>query len=44
MLTLRNAKVGDVKAEGVIDNRIMRKFDDSGFIDKLYAFYGASPK
>jgi ABC-type nitrate/sulfonate/bicarbonate transport system substrate-binding protein len=44
MLTLRNPKIGEVKAEAIIDNRIMRKLDESGFIDKLYAFYGASPK
>ena len=43
-LRSRNPKVGDVKAEDVIDNRLMRKLDDSGFIDKLYAQYGANPK
>jgi ABC-type nitrate/sulfonate/bicarbonate transport system substrate-binding protein len=44
LLKPRNPKVGEVKAEDVIDNRLMRKLDDSGFIDKLYAFYGASQK
>ena len=44
LLRTRNPKVGEVKAEDVIDNRLMRKLDDSGFIDKLYASYGASPK
>ena len=44
LLKTRNPKVGEVKAEDVIDNRLMRKLDDSGFIDKLYAQYGASPK
>ena len=44
LLKTRNPKVGEVKAEDVIDNRLMRKLDDSGFIDKLYAFYGASQK
>ena len=43
-LRSRNPKVGEVKAEDVIDNRLMRKLDDSGFIDKLYAQYGANPK
>ena len=41
LLKSRNPKVGEVKAEDVIDNRLMRKLDDSGFIDKMYASYGA---
>jgi ABC-type nitrate/sulfonate/bicarbonate transport system substrate-binding protein len=41
LLKARTPKVGEVKAEDVIDNRLMRKLDDSGFINKLYAFYGA---
>ncbi|HWH78096.1 MAG TPA: ABC transporter substrate-binding protein [Candidatus Binatus sp.] len=44
LLKTRNPKVGEVKAEDVIDGRLMRRLDDSGFIDKLYAFYGASQK
>jgi NitT/TauT family transport system substrate-binding protein len=44
LLKSRNPKVGEVKAEDVIDNRLMRKLDESGFIDKLYATYGASLK
>jgi hypothetical protein len=44
LLRTRNPKVGEVKPEDVIDNRLMRKLEDSGFIDKLYATYGASPK
>jgi ABC-type nitrate/sulfonate/bicarbonate transport system substrate-binding protein len=44
LLRTRNPKVGEVKAEDVIDSRLMKKLDDSGFIDKLYASYGASPK
>jgi ABC-type nitrate/sulfonate/bicarbonate transport system substrate-binding protein len=44
LLKPRNPKVGEVKTEDVIDSRLMRKLDDSGFIDKLYAFYGASQK
>jgi ABC-type nitrate/sulfonate/bicarbonate transport system substrate-binding protein len=41
LLKSRNPKVGEVKAEDVIDNRLMRKLDESGFIDKMYATYGA---
>lgn len=44
LLKIRNPKVGEVKAEDVIDSRLMKKLDDSGFIDKLYATYGASLK
>jgi hypothetical protein len=40
-LTMRNPKVGEVKAEDLIDNRIMRKLDESGFIDRTYAAHGA---
>ncbi len=43
LLQTRNPKVGEVKADSVIDNRLMKKLDDSGFIDKLYASYGIKP-
>ena len=41
LLKTRNPKVGEIKAEDIIDNRIMRKLDETGFIDKMYATYGA---
>jgi hypothetical protein len=41
LLKLRNPKIGEVKAEDIIDNRIMRKLEDSGFIERVYATYGA---
>jgi len=44
MLKLRTPKVGEIKVEEVIDNRIMRKLDDSGFIDRAYAAQGVSLK
>ena len=44
MLKIRTPKIGEIKAEEVIDSRIMRKLDESGFIDKMYATYGASLK
>jgi len=44
MLKLRNPKIGEVKAENVIDNRILRKLDESGFIARAYAAQGASFK
>jgi NitT/TauT family transport system substrate-binding protein len=44
LLKPRNPKIGDVKVEEVVDNRIMRKLDESGFIDKAFATQGASFK
>src|SRR5678816_2161662 len=41
LLKLHNPKIGEVKAEDIIDNRIMRKLEDSGFIERVYATYGA---
>ncbi len=37
LLKPRNPKIGDVKVEDVVDNRIMRKLDESGFIDRALA-------
>jgi NitT/TauT family transport system substrate-binding protein len=44
LLKPRNPKIGELRVEDVVDNRIMRKLEESGFIDKMYAFYGASLK
>ena len=44
MLKLRTPKVGEIKVEEVVDNRIMHKLDESGFIDRAYAAQGASLK
>jgi len=44
LLKPRNPKITDVKVEDVVDNRIMRKLDESGFIDKVFAAQGASFK
>jgi ABC-type nitrate/sulfonate/bicarbonate transport system substrate-binding protein len=41
LLKMRNPKVGEVKSEEIIDNRIMRKLDKTGFIDGAYAAYGS---
>ena len=40
MLKTRNPKIGEFKTEEVIDARIMRKPDESGFIDRAYAAQG----
>jgi len=44
LLIPRNPKIADVKVDDVVDNRIMRKLEETGFIDKVFAAYGASFK
>ena len=44
MLKTRTPKIGEIKTEEVIDARIMRKLDESGFIDRAYAAQGVSLK
>jgi len=44
ILKPRNPKLGDIKVENVVDDRIMRKLDESGFIDRAYAAQGVSLK
>jgi NitT/TauT family transport system substrate-binding protein len=40
LLRTRNPSVDKVKPEQLIDDRIMRKLDESGFISRLHAVYG----
>ena len=44
LLIPRNPKIADVKVDDVVDNRIMRKLEETGFIDKVFVAYGASFK
>jgi len=44
LMKIRNPKIGEVKVEDVIDDRLMRKLDDSGFIERAYAAQGVSLK
>jgi ABC-type nitrate/sulfonate/bicarbonate transport system substrate-binding protein len=44
LLKPRNPKIAELKVEDVVDNRIMRKLDESGFIERAYAAQGASLK
>jgi hypothetical protein len=37
-------KIGEVKVEHVVDNRIMRKLDESGFIERTFTAQGGSFK
>jgi NitT/TauT family transport system substrate-binding protein len=40
LMKLRNPAVEKVKVEELVDDRFMKKLDQSGFIDELYAKYG----
>jgi ABC-type nitrate/sulfonate/bicarbonate transport system substrate-binding protein len=40
LMKTRNPRMADLKVEDIVDDRVMRKLDDSGFIDRLYATYG----
>ena len=44
LLKPRNPKIGDLKVEDIVDNRMTRKLDESGFIERAYAAQGASLK
>lgn len=41
LMRLRNPAVDKVKVEDLVDDRFMKKLDQSGFIDEMYAKYGA---
>lgn len=40
LMKIGNPKLGNVKVEELIDDRILRKLDESGFINRLYSTYG----
>ena len=40
LMKLRNPKLGNAKVEDLVDDRILRRLDASGYIDKLFATYG----
>src|SRR6266404_3434307 len=40
LLKPRNPKLGSIKVEELIDDRIIRRLDESGFIGRLHATYG----
>jgi hypothetical protein len=40
LMKLRNPAVEKVKVEELVDDRFMKKLDESGFIDQMYAKYG----
>ena len=40
LLKTQNPKIGDIKVETLVDASVIKKIDDSGFFEKLYAEYG----
>ena len=40
LMKLRNPAVEKLKVEELVDDRFMKKLDQSGFIDEMYARYG----
>ena len=40
LMKLRNSAVADLKAESLIDAKLIQELDRSGYIDQLYAAYG----
>ena len=40
-MAVQNSKVASVKVEDLVDNRLIRKLDENGFIDKIGAAYGS---
>lgn len=44
LLKSSNPKIATLKVDEIVDNRIMRRLDESGFIERAYAAQGASLK
>ena len=40
LMKLRNPKMAGIKLEDLIDDQILRRLDESGYIDKLFAAHG----
>ena len=40
LMKLRNPKLANIKVEDLVDDQILRRLDESGFIDKLFAAHG----
>ena len=43
LMKVQNPKIADVKLDDINDGRLIKKLDDSGFIDKAYAAQGMKP-
>jgi ABC-type nitrate/sulfonate/bicarbonate transport system substrate-binding protein len=40
LMQIQNPRIGDIKVESLVDSSIVRKLDESGFFERLYAEYG----
>jgi len=40
LMRQRNPKLGEIKAENLIDDQILRRLESTGYIDQLFAAYG----
>ena len=36
LLKTQNLRIGEVNVENLVDNRYIRKLDESGFIERIY--------
>lgn len=43
LLAMQNPRIGEINIEDLIDSRFIKKLDDSGFFDRLYASAGRQP-
>ena len=39
LLKSQNPRIGDIKVENLVDSSVLKKIDDSGFFERLYAEY-----
>jgi hypothetical protein len=39
LMQISNPRVGEVKLDDVLDRSLMRKLEDSGFVDRMYNLY-----
>ena len=40
LMKTQNARIGDIKIENLVDSSVVKKVDESGFFERLYAEYG----
>jgi hypothetical protein len=40
IMKTQNAKIGEIKVDNLVDSSVIKKLDDGGFFEKLYAEYG----
>jgi ABC-type nitrate/sulfonate/bicarbonate transport system substrate-binding protein len=40
LMKSQNPRIGDIRTENLVDSSVLKKIDDSGFFERLYAEYG----